>query len=110
MGPKSSAGTILRHIRSKTNSIQGTSPYEGSDEERFALRRPTFQRFLHVREAGKARYEAKEDKATIEICSTELRSGETTARLPGGQFCEFFGVDPARFHPSRDGWDLTCAR
>ena len=39
-----------------------------------------------MKEAGKARFEAKEDKATIEICSTELRSGETTARLPGGQF------------------------
>ena len=81
---KVGAGTILRHIRGKTNSIKGTSSDEGSDEERFSLRRPAFQRFLHVREAGKARIEAKKEEATIEICSTELRSGESTARLPGG--------------------------
>ena len=81
---KGGAGTILRHIRGKTNSIKRISSYEGSDEERFSLRRPAFQRFIHVREAGKARIEAKKEEATIEICSTELRSGESTARLPGG--------------------------
>ena len=39
-----------------------------------------------MREAGKARIEAKKEESTIEICSTELRSGESTARLPGGPF------------------------
>ena len=42
-----------------------------------------------MKEAGKARVETKEDKATIETCSTELRNGESTARLPGGQFNGF---------------------
>ena len=78
---KGGVGTILHHIRGKTNSIKGTSSDEGSDEERFSLRRPAFERFLHVREAGKAKIEAKKEEATNEICSTELRSGESTARL-----------------------------
>ena len=81
---KGGDGTILHHIRGRTNSIKGTSSDEGSDEERFSLRRPAFERFLHVREAGKAKIEAKKEEATNEICSTELRSGESTARLPGG--------------------------
>ena len=37
-----------------------------------------------MREAGKARIEAKKEEATIEICPTELKSGESAARLPGG--------------------------
>ena len=37
-----------------------------------------------MREAGKARIEAKKEEVTIEVCPTELRSRESTARLPGG--------------------------
>ena len=80
---KGGAGTILRHIRGKMNSIKGTSSDEGSDEERF-IATACLPEILHVREAGKARIEAKKKETTIEICSTELRSGESTARLLGG--------------------------